>query len=238
MRALLLAFALLPLTACTVYFGGDDDADDDIGDDDCYYGADDEPEPIAPIRLLDPATLQCTDFGYDGCPDTCGGACEEVPPQPSWGYCESECSYLDEGTCLTTPRCRAVYDYSCYTGDGPCTAEVPYMGCFQTDFSGPVGGDCLELDAWSCSTRDDCVALHDFNFDGWFTQCRAEGVACEYIGSEDECLAREDCSPRYVGTDCTCDPSGNCTCNTWTFQDCITGRDPGDDGDDPAVPPM
>jgi hypothetical protein len=239
MRAVLaaaLTLALAPLTACTVYFG-DDDGDDDV----CAYGDDDgaEADPIAPIRLVDPYSLTCTDFGGWGGGGGCGpcGACDPPPeaPLPTWGFCDSQCTALGEGECLATEGCRATYDYACYTGDGPCTAEVPYTGCYQVDQSGALEGDCLDLaDAWQCSTRDDCVALHDFSTGGSeFVQCRVEGAACEYIGVEEECLARPDCAPRYEGTDCTCDPSGNCTCETWTFADCITGRNPGD----PTPPP-
>ncbi len=235
MRAVLASLALLfllPTTACSVYFGGGDD------DDDCYYGAAEaDGAAYSPIRLIDPTTLACVDFGGygGGCDDLCGPCPDyDQAPLPSWGECDSMCSYLDESTCVETPSCRAAYDYGCYTNDGPCTAELPYAGCYAVDYAGPTGGDCASLDAWGCSTRDDCIALHDFSTgSGAFVQCAAEGAACETLGDEAACLARGDCSPRYEGTDCTCDPGGNCTCETWTYQDCITGRD---DGTPPPAP--
>ena len=228
MRAVLasLAVTLLALSsACTVYFGDDDV----ISDDTCDYGA---PAAggadFAPIRLVDPYNLACEDFGGYGCPDYCGPCAEYDVAIPSWGYCESACTYLGEGDCLDTPGCRAAYDWACYTGDGPCSALQAFAGCYAVDTTGPVQGPCDGLDAWSCSQHDDCVALHDSTAGNAFVECRAEApTACEAIGTEDACLARGDCSPRYTGEDCTCDEAGNCTCATWVFLDCITGREPG-----------
>jgi hypothetical protein len=157
------AFAPLLLVyaaACTIYFGDDDVADDDVivDDDTC------DPEPLL---LVDPGNLQCQDFGFGGC----GAARAAIPPIPSWGLCESSCTALGEGDCLGAPGCRAAYDYNCYTNGIPCTLEVAYLGCFAVDMQGPVQGECADLDAWTCSMHDDCVALHDTNADSEFKSC-------------------------------------------------------------------
>lgn len=145
-----LAFAALLVTGCTIYLG-DDDADDVP----CDYGA------IAPLRLINPSNLACEEFS-GGCPDWCGPcALEADEPIPTWGTCDSGCATLDELTCATEPGCRAAHDWACWTGDGECTAEVSYLGCFAVDTTGPVQGTCEGLDAFECSRHDDCLALHD-----------------------------------------------------------------------------
>ena len=35
------------------------------------------------------------------------------------------------------------------------------------------------------------------------------------------CVARADCEAYYQGIDCTCDASGNCTCNQWVYTSCM-----------------
>jgi hypothetical protein len=47
-----------------------------------------------------------------------------------------------------------------------------------------------------------------------------EIAACETLSSEAACSARGDCTPVYLGTDCTCTMSGGCTCTTETYERC------------------
>jgi len=164
MRRLVLASLLLAyLTACTIYLGDDGD------DVPCQY------DVIAPLRLVNPSNLSCEDFS-SGCPDECGPCTlDSDEPIPTWGYCDSGCSGLDELACAVTSGCRTAHDWGCFTGDGPCTAEVSYLGCFAVDTTGPVQGACPGLDAYECSRHDDCIALHDF-FEGGgaFVECFPE----------------------------------------------------------------
>ncbi|HLU68346.1 MAG TPA: hypothetical protein VKZ63_18810, partial [Kofleriaceae bacterium] len=70
-------------------------------------------------------------------------------PPPTWGYCESQCTGLDELTCIDTAGCRAIYVAGAF-GD-----------CWSTDQNGPIqGGGCAGLDAYECSRHDDCSAVH------------------------------------------------------------------------------
>jgi len=156
-RPLLALLALaLPLPACILYDVADDQPCDTI---------------YVPDERVDPSNLTCQDFGGSQC--TPGDVA--LVPIPTWGRCDSPCRTLDEGTCLGASGCRAVYDWACYTGEGPCTAEVPFMGCYPVDESGPVQGSCDNLDAWACSQHDDCLALHDANNGLGYVTCVPEG---------------------------------------------------------------
>lgn len=155
--------SLASLTACTIYLGDDGDDVDCLAD------------VIAPLRLVNPNNLACEEFS-GGCPEECGPCTLDTDePIPTWASCDSACSALDELTCMTTEGCRTAHDWGCWTGDGPCTAEVSYVGCFAVDTTGPVRGGCAGLDAWECSRHDDCIALHDFYADGGgFVECVQE----------------------------------------------------------------
>lgn len=145
---LTLLLALVPVTGCSFYVGGDDD-------DDCP-----EWRAIAPEELRNPETGACEAFG--GGWDDCGPYPAEDVAWPDWGYCYSECTGLDENTCQDTPGCRAIYVGSCSEGDD-CGAIGAYefAECWDTAQSGPIqGGDCSGLDAHECSRHDDCVARH------------------------------------------------------------------------------
>jgi len=129
------------------------------------YGADDDVLECAdgefvPDERVDPGNLTCQDFGSYVCAPQ-DDLADLAVPIPSWGSCDSPCRALDEGACYGASGCRLVYDYACYTGDGVCSALVPFLGCYPVDQSGPVQGACENLGAWDCSLHDDCVALHD-----------------------------------------------------------------------------
>src|SRR5690606_35778212 len=106
-----------------------------------------------------PETGECVYFGGGGgggggCGDPCtpcaepAGEADRAPP-PTWGYCESQCTGLDERTCIDTAGCRAIYVAGAF-GD-----------CWSTDQNGPIqGGGCAGLDAYECSRHDDCSAVH------------------------------------------------------------------------------
>ena len=161
-RVILASLILAYATACTIYLGDDDPVP-------C------EGDVIAPLRLVNPNNLACEDFS-SGCDGTCGPCTLETDePIPSWAACDTACTGLDELTCIGTAGCRAAHDWGCYTGDGPCAAEVSYLGCFGVDGTGPVQGRCAALDAWECSMHDDCIALHDtYAAEGGFVECVPE----------------------------------------------------------------
>lgn len=156
-RALLLAS--LALAGCSLYWDDDHGSGTDAGVDvpEVCGAADGGPA----IELRNPDTLECVPFGGGGCPPGCPcpltGADEA--PVPPWGVCGGACDALPEAACLTDPSCRVAYDYACYTGDGPCTALTPFLGCFALSQTA-ITGACAGLDAWSCSSRNDCLALH------------------------------------------------------------------------------
>jgi hypothetical protein len=140
-----------------------------FGDDDCDLYGGDRAAPIEDaIGQRNPATGQCEYFGggplpcdseCGPCPAEAGGA-EADQAQISWGYCESECTGLEENSCLEVSGCRAIYIDPC-GGALDCEAEPIFSECWSTDLTGPIqGGDCAGLDAYECSRHDDCVAIH------------------------------------------------------------------------------
>ena len=159
MRLLATPALLALLASGCVFYAGDDD------DDPCKYGGGDvdnggAADPIYDPGQRNPDTGQCEYFGGGGgggggggC-DACGncppdetdpgaGDAAEPAPTPTWGYCESACTGLDEATCVATSACRAIY----VSGE-----TVTYADCWSVDQTGPIqGGGCDGLDATTCS---------------------------------------------------------------------------------------
>jgi len=152
MRRLICLAALVglsvPQAGCFLY-GSDDD--------DCVYGGG---GGIADYELRNPDTGLCEWFGGSVDGDECMGYADmEQVPYPDWGECYGYCAGLDETTCLAASGCRAAYVYLC--AEGEICAGLEYFGCWSTAPSGPIqGGDCMGLDAYTCSQHDDCVARH------------------------------------------------------------------------------
>ena len=171
-----IALAILA-TACSP-FGGDD----------CAARA--EASDDAPPPHLDPETLLCR--GDDPwCNPDCGVCPEPEPaPQPSWSWCQVDCNGVDERTCLLSTACRAIYDHGCFTGEGPCTLEAAYVGCYGTDMTGPIQGSCIGLDAFECSRHDDCFALHT-------QQCNTSECWWQFV----ECRDEDSCWGPVICTD-------------------------------------
>jgi len=158
---LALAAALLVSVASGCVFYSDDD-------DDCPYGGTgSEPGGAAAYDpgQRNPETGQCEYFGgpYPDCTDPCapcpaGEGQADQAAAPSWGYCESQCTGLDEASCVDASGCRAIYTDGCIDGD--CPPPV-YVDCWSTDMQGPIqGGGCDGLDSYTCSMHDDCSAVH------------------------------------------------------------------------------
>jgi hypothetical protein len=155
-----LPVVLVAMSGCALYFPGDDDPDPCV---DFGGGGSGAEAPAQGQR--NPETGICEYFGGGGpfpCDPECGpcpeddGLADPIPP-PTWGYCESECTFLDEQTCQDTSGCRAIY----VDGSTPAFSE-----CWSVDMTGPVQGDCDGLDAYECSRHDDCVAIHASSCDG------------------------------------------------------------------------
>jgi len=167
LHSLRLAFAGLFLvsTASGCIFYSDDD-------DECLYGTGAGDQAGEGAAAYDPGqrnpeTGVCEFFGGGGgggCTDPCN-PCPDVPtdedraPIPTWGYCESQCTGLDQATCSATSGCRAIYTSNCIVDD--CVDEPLFVDCWSTDMQGPIqGGGCEGLDSLTCSMHDDCSAVH------------------------------------------------------------------------------
>jgi len=234
-RLLAVAAALQLVSGCGFYFGDDDD---------CEFGG--APSPDEPsVGYRDPVSGQCQFFGGGVVGDPCDprpleGADRAPAAEPDWGLCVSQCTGLDESSCLEAPACRAVYQLPENDTD---TANAAYADCWATAQSGAIqGGGCAGLDAYQCSRHDDCVAYHvtEFGCDapegadcapmprlGSYFSCGPEPdsnpppPACAEL-SEEACVERADCSAFYVGIDCTCQ-GDQCTCAEWIFDECAAG---------------
>lgn len=155
MRCLLAVLVLL--SGCDLYWNSN-------GDDVCNGGGwADDVAPANELRNPDTGECQYVGGGGYGCDDPCGpcpaydtdgapgGA---IAPNPDWGSCYSQCSQLDEATCIAASGCLASYN------DVPGGAV--FNGCFQTAPSGPLHtGTCIGLDAHACSQHDNCSIYYD-----------------------------------------------------------------------------
>lgn len=244
-----LASALIPAMGCNLYFsGGDGDPPCEEWGGGSGGGAE---APDAPNLLRNPETGVCEDFGWGGpgpfpCDSVCGpcaGSTEpgttppnpqpdgsgsgddegdsagleqaDPVPQPTWGQCDSYCTGLEEGSCLATQGCRGIY------AEGVNEAPGEYLECWATDQNNSGIVDCEGLDAYSCSTSDACVAVHEFACDDWGKPSpdgfqEPECVPGFFLSCHNEvqgegCYGDQDCG---VGSSCNADelclpPPGN-----------------------------
>lgn len=166
-----LTYALVTvfLGSCTLYFGGDD-LPPEVCD-----GSDAGP----PIELRNPETLECVPIGA-GCDSACGPCPgNALAPAPPWGQCGDRCEALGEFECAQNDRCRVAYDYDCYFHSRECTALTPFIGCFALSLAGTSTGTCIGLGSWACSSRADCVALHQPVCDPTTGVCWRQFVDCQ-----------------------------------------------------------
>ncbi len=255
----LLAFTLLPLAGCNLYFSGGDDPDpcQDWG------GAGQAP----PAQLLrDPSSGICQDFGYTQPPYPCDGVCgpcvypagtenpsggqtdtgtvtpgntdsagapadlSDQAAMPSWGYCQSFCTGLDENSCLGTGGCQAIYD-----NDATGVGAGQYRECWQTDFSGPPDvQSCEGLDAYTCSRLDSCISVHEFPCDAGAESDALTPPECEanyFIACHNEPAIDDGCY-----SDLDCGQGSSCNADELCLPPPSNGPCPGDFGCDvPAV---
>jgi hypothetical protein len=215
---------LIVLSGCGLYFDGDDDPPPVCNG----YGAEG-----APLELRDPSTGACTSFGgWTGCdPYTDENCCPQyaadLAPLPDWGYCTSQCTGLDEASCLSAPGCNASYDLAVGAPDDAGTG-AGFLGCWATAQSGPIeGGGCAGLDAYACSQHDDCSLYYEESAGATkFLQCGPEPTTngCEAVDCGPGSHCEQQCYPCDLptpnGMDCsdacspTCVPDDPNTCDT------------------------
>jgi hypothetical protein len=157
LRVGFLVAVLMPLGACTLWFGDGD------GDDQCKAvpatdlgGGQD----IAPAPLRDPSDLTCDQYGGYYCDPSCGPCPDyaDLAPIPTYGYCGDICETFNESQCESAPQCRVVLDAECTLGTADCFTS--FMGCFPTDTQQDNSVNCWNADAWTCSRSNACTAYH------------------------------------------------------------------------------
>src|SRR5256885_1714586 len=134
-----LAYALVLLAGCDLYFGHHQ-----VEDDQCV------PDPNPDISLRDPSTGACNTINFDcTCENPCG---IDLPLEPQ---CNGPCEGLPEGVCVATAGCHAAYQEG-----GPDRAPATFTGCWDIGPVTPIhGGECGGLDAFTCASHDDCVSM-------------------------------------------------------------------------------
>ncbi len=133
---------------------------------------------------------------HTGDPGSCTGAitCFAPPPVCPAGTTAGISNGCYTGYCVPLADCGPHDPGTC---DGAVCATPPPQ-CPANTVAGVKNG------CWSgyCIPSDTCPV-----------------VACETLTSEASCSARSDCSPVYLGDDCTCYP-GYCECNLLTYERC------------------
>lgn len=186
------------------------------GDDHCAVAF--EQAPVE--QLLDPSTLVCNNFGGGGlpCDPSCGPcpvAKEPVQAVPSWGFCSSQCTGLDEAMCATTPGCRIALDWNLYY-----TNQPSFIGCFATDMMMTETTDCAGLGAQDCSRSDRCTGLYGPGVDmgRTFEECIPVGQHAGSCTGTSTCTTIVSCPPdRKPGIENDCF-TGSCIPNQFCPQ--------------------
>lgn len=122
-----------------------------------------------------------------------GGGCELVDCQAGY-HCEQQCYPCDGTNGPCPPQCQT----QCVPDQNLCAAADcgPGTECVVTCTNPPNGPS-------ECNAT--CVPL----------------TACEVLQTETACTSRSDCTPVYLGDDCTCYPD-YCECNVLTYDRCET----------------
>jgi len=196
-----LAAVVLLLAGCDLYFGGG-------GGDDVCNGTGGGVRPSPPAQeVRDPNTGVCqySGGGGGGC-DECGNCYAEPAIALDWGACYGACSDLAENTCMATSGCYAAYI------DDPAADGLPqFWGCWNVAPSGPVQGACDNLDAYSCSRHDNCIAVYSGKSDA--TNTAYEGTTFERCAIEQTaayCTDNTQCGEHEFCDTSTCYPSPTC----------------------------
>ncbi|MBL9014442.1 MAG: hypothetical protein JNL83_09705 [Myxococcales bacterium] len=130
---------------------------------------------------------------FSHCAAETSGACSGIQCGPGY-HCEAQCKDTCVGGGDCGPQCGAM----CVPDGNVCAA----VDC------GP-GYECVEI----------CVEPTPTHAGQCYAQCHPT-TSCEAITTEAACAARTDCTTVYNGDDCTCTPTGGCTCEILTYDHC------------------
>ncbi len=150
------------------------------------------------------------------------GGCWDIAPIPV--VTGGQCMGLDAWTCAEHSDCASFLEVGgpnpgfSYCGAAPTTTLDPGI-CDQSGVACNVAPPACPANTVP-GVRDNC----------WSGYCIPTSacppgppVACEAITDETTCKQRSaDCTAVYEGMNCTCDPSGACTCESETFARCET----------------
>ena len=125
--------------------------------------------------------------------ETTSSACAAIDCGPGY-HCEDQCKDSCGPTGDCGPQCGAM----CVPDGNVCAG----VDC------GP-GATCVET----------CIDPTPTHAGQCYAQCHPT-TACETLTTETACTARTDCTTVYNGDDCTCTPSGGCTCEILTYDHC------------------
>lgn len=183
-----------------------------------------------------------TSSDNDG-PATYNGCWQTAPSGPVGGSCAG----LDAQNCSRHDNCIAYYEEhqlarrteAVPLSFASCQPE-PAASCSgvtcpldshceeQCDAQGSCKPVCVadgaSCEAIDCAPGYECVEACTEPGGGGIPYCDAKCVpstACEALATEATCKSRSDCTPVYMGDDCTCYPNG-CTCNVLTYLRCET----------------
>ena len=125
--------------------------------------------------------------------DTSNSACNAIICGPGY-HCEDQCKDTCAGGGDCGPQCGAM----CVPDGNVCAA----VDC-------GAGYECVEV----------CIDPTPTHAGQCYAQCHPT-TSCEALTTEAACTARTDCTTVYHGEDCTCTPSGGCTCEILTYDHC------------------
>ncbi len=148
--------------------------------------------------------VECVpDQGHN--PGECFGevACDAMPPACPAGAVPGILNLCWSGFCIPEEACDPVDPGTCF---GPVTDDQQAPACPDGTTPGVLDwrytGFCIPL--WACETVG----------------------GCESFNTLEGCLSPEAtdlaCAPTFVGTDCSCDAAGVCTCANLEFDVCVS----------------
>lgn len=131
-------------------------------------------------------------------PGSCTGpvTCDALPPTCPANTTAGIANGCYTGFCIPNAACGG-------TDPGQCYATVTCGSAPPSCPSGTLPGVVAGCYSGYCIPTYGC-----------------ELAACETLSTEAACSGRADCTPVYLGSDCTCTMTGGCTCTTQTYERC------------------
>ena len=118
------------------------------------------------------------------------------------------------------------------TGDDVCNQPTPQAGGVLVPANVPLDpGNCDEASVVCDAIGPACPTgtvqgVKNGCYSGYcipISECPFGQVACEQLPDQATCETRPgDCEAVFVGDNCTCDPAGNCTCQTEKYDHCTS----------------